>query len=556
FTRAWPYRSLERAAFDETVQMIAGGYSTQRGRRGALIHHDAVNGRLRARKATRLLALTSGGAIPEVSDFRVVLEPEGVTVGSVNEDFAIESMAGDVFQLGNTSWRILQITPGTVRVADAEGAPPSIPFWLGEAPARSDELSAAVSALRADIEARLGTDADDADSRAATVAWLVDAVGLPQSAAEQLVLYLAESMRLLGALPTQETLVLERFFDDGGGMQLILHAPFGSRVNRAWGLSLRKKFCQSYNFELQAAATDEGVLLSLGPTHSFPLDDVFRYLNPATVRETLVQAMLDSPIFETRWRWNSTISLAVRRNRGGRKVPAQLQRMDAEDLLTAVFPDATACFENIEGEREVPEHPLVDQTIRDCLEEAMDLPQLERVLRTIFAGDIRLVARDTPEPSTLAAELVNARVYQFLDDAPLEERRTLAVQTRRASEPSSANELGALDAAAIERVRAEAWPDARDADELHDALVSCGALLEAEANAAWGEFFERLIADRRAARFVPAPGAATSWIAVERVPEARILWPDAVFAPVLEVPALLEREWIREDAAREIVRSR
>ncbi|MHB1170858.1 MAG: DEAD/DEAH box helicase, partial [Longimicrobiales bacterium] len=483
YTRAWPYRGLTREQFGDTVQMIARGFSTQRGRRGALIHYDPVNRELRARKATRILALTSGGAIPEVSDYRVVLEPEGVVIGNVNEDFAVESMAGDVFQLGNASWRVLQIQQGTMRVADAEGAPPSIPFWFGEAPARSDELSAAVGALRADVASRLGDGAGDPERRAQTAAWLQKTYELPQSAAEQLVVYLADAQRLLGAMPTQQTLVLERFFDDGGGMQLLLHAPFGSRVNRAWGLALRKKFCQSYNFELQAVATEEGVLLSLGPTHSFPLDDVFRYLNPATVRETLIQAMLDSPIFETRWRWNSTISLAVRRNSNGRKVPAQLQRMDAEDLLTAVFPDATACFENIQGEREVPQHPLVDQAIRDCLEEAMDLPHLTSLLKTIFAGGLTLVARDTPEPSTLAAELVNARVYQFLDDAPLEERRTLAVQTRRATEPSNANDLGALDAAAIERVREEAWPQARDADELQDALVSAGVIRENEADA-------------------------------------------------------------------------
>ncbi|HEU5207873.1 MAG TPA: DEAD/DEAH box helicase [Longimicrobiales bacterium] len=555
-THAWPYRNLSREQFGETVQMIARGFSTQRGRRGALIHYDPVNRTLRARKATRILSLTSGGAIPEVSDYRVVLEPEGVVIGSVNEDFAVESMAGDVFQLGNTSWRVLQIQQGTMRVADAEGAPPNIPFWFGEAPARSDELSAAVGALREDVASRLVDRPGDAERRAEVVAWLVEAYSLPQSAAEQLVLYLGDAQRVLGALPTQHTLVLERFFDDGGGMQLLLHAPFGSRVNRAWGLALRKKFCQSYNFELQAVATEEGVLLSLGPTHSFPLEDVFRYLNPETVRETLIQAMLDSPIFETRWRWNSTISLAVRRNSNGRKVPAQLQRMDAEDLLTAVFPDATACFENIQGEREVPSHPLVDQAIRDCLEEAMDLPHLVEVLKAIRADELTLVARDTPEPSTLAAELVNARVYQFLDDAPLEERRTLAVQTRRATEPSSANDLGALDADAIERVRAEAWPYARDVDELQDALVSAGVIVESEAPAEWGPLFERLVTTGRATRCVPIDGAPTYWLAVERLPEARTLWPDLRCAPDLTVPPSLEREWPREEAAREIVRSR
>lgn len=556
YTRAWPYRTLSRERFAETVQMIARGFSTQRGRRGALIHYDPVSRALRARRATRILALTSGGAIPEVSDYRVVLEPEGVVIGSVNEDFAVESMAGDVFQLGNTSWRVLQIQQGTMRVADAEGAPPNIPFWFGEAPARSDELSAAVATLRAEVAARLGDAPGDPGRRAEVAAWLVEACQVPESAAEQLVLYLGDALRVLGALPTHHTLVLERFFDDGGGMQLLLHAPFGSRVNRAWGLALRKKFCQSFNFELQAVATEEGVLLSLGPTHSFPLEDVFRYLNPATVRETLIQAMLDSPIFETRWRWNSTISLAVRRSRNGRKVPAQIQRMDSEDLLTAVFPDATACFENIQGEREVPEHPLVDQAIRDCLEEAMDLPHLMEVLKAIHANRLTLVARDTPEPSTLAAELVNARVYQFLDDAPLEERRTLAVQTRRATEPSAANDLGALDAEAIERVRAEAWPDARDVDELQDALVSAGIVAESETAPEWGPLFERLVASGRATRCVPVPGAATYWLAVDRLPEARTLWPSLACAPQLQVPASLAREWTLEDAAREMIRSR
>ena len=563
--RAWPYRALERTQFEETIAMLGRGYSTQRGRKGALLHHDAVNETLRARKGSRLLAITSGGAIPEVSDFRVLLEPEGVTVGTVNEDFAVESLPGDIFQLGNTSWRILQVTPGTVRVADAQGQPPTIPFWLGEAPARTDELSAAVSELRADVAPMLPSAESDAhvaggivltdEEMAPAVAWLEQELQLPAAAAQQIAAYLGETKKLLGAVPTQTTLVLERFFDNAGGMQLVLHAPFGSRVNRAWGLALRKKFCQSYNFELQAVATEEGVLLSLGPTHSFPLVDVFRYLNPATVRETLIQAMLDSPIFETRWRWNATLSLAVRRNRGGRKVPAQIQRMEAEDLLTAVFPDATACFENIAGEREVPSDPLVDQAIRDCLEEAMDLPRLHDVLDAIFAGTITLVARDTPEPSPLAAQLVNAQVYQFLDDAPLEERRTLAVQTRRALQPSSARELGTLDAEAIERVRQEAWPQARDRDELYDALVSAGVIREDEvADPAWGSLFERLIADGRAARCMH--DGVGYWVAIDRILEARALWPGVEQTPVLAVPAALQKEWDHESAVREIVRSR
>src|SRR5678815_2490263 len=412
--RAWPYRSLGRGDFDAVVTMLAEGFSTRRGRRAALVHRDEVNSVLKGRRGTRMLALTSGGAIPEIADYRVVVEPEDTFIGTLNEDFAIESNVGDIFQLGNASWQVMQVAGGTVRVRDAHGAPPTIPFWLGEAPARSDELSRAVSDLRRDFR--------DAE-------WLSEETGLCEGVAEQAASYLVAGRTALGVIPTQETLVLERFFDESGGMQLVLHAPFGRRINKAWTLALRKRFCRQFNFELQAAATEDALLLSLGPQHSFPLSDVFRYLHPATVRDILIQALLDAPVFQTRWRWNATISLAVPRNRGGRKVPAPLQRMLADDLLAAVFPDAAACLENIPGDREIPDHPLVAQTVRDCLEEAMDFEGLTRVLTRIHAGELRLVARDTPEPSAFAHEIINAKPYAFLDDAPLEERRTHAVQT-------------------------------------------------------------------------------------------------------------------------------
>jgi ATP-dependent helicase Lhr and Lhr-like helicase len=513
-----------------------------------------------------MLAITSGGAIPDVADYRVVLEPDGTFIGTVNEDFAVESMAGDVFQLGNTSWRVLKIETGVMRVADARGEPPSIPFWLGEAPARSDELSRAVAALRADVDARLGDVRRDgmnpvplgAAVHEPALRWLTEQIGIPRTAAEQIVLFLAETKRLLGAIPTQETLVLERFFDDGGGMQLVLHAPFGARVNRAWGLALRKKFCQNFNFELQAAATDEGVLLSLGPQHSFPLEEVFHYLSPATVRETLIQAMLDSPIFQTRWRWVAMLALAVPRTRNGKRTPPQIQRMISEDLLSSVFPDATACLEHVVGAREVPDHPLVTQAIRDCLEEAMDLPALDVILRRVLADELQLVARDTTEPSPLASEIVNARVYQFLDDAPLEERRTHAVYTRRALEPSSSNDLAALDSAAIERVRAEAWPTAGDADELHDALLTSGFILESEARtrgaAEWPSLFQQLVDDRRATRV--RIGAGTIWIAAERLPELHATHAELHAEPVVEAPRGVRTEWTAEEALVELVRSR
>jgi ATP-dependent Lhr-like helicase len=313
-TRAWPYRGLERASFDSVLRMTAEGFATRRGRRAALVHRDEVNASVRGRRGARLLAQTSGGAIPEVADYRVVLEPDDTLIGTLNEDFAIETNAGDVFQLGNASWLILQVAGGDVRVADAKGAPPTIPFWLGEAPARSDELSRAVSDLRAEVDRRL----DDSASGEDAIEWMIAETGLERDAAQEAVSYLAEGRRALGVIPSQETLVLERFFDESGGMQLVLHAPFGSRINKAWGLALRKRFCRQFNFELQAAATEDALMLSLGPQHSFPLSDVFRYLHPETTRDVLVQAFLDAPVFKTRWRWNTTISLAVPRARGGR----------------------------------------------------------------------------------------------------------------------------------------------------------------------------------------------------------------------------------------------
>jgi ATP-dependent Lhr-like helicase len=575
--RAWPYRNLGRAAFDSTLAMVAEGFSTRRGRRGALVHRDEVNHRVKGRRGSRLLALTSGGAIPEVADYRVVLEPDDTFIGTLNEDFAIESMAGDIFQLGNASWRVLRVGTGVMRVADAKGAPPNIPFWLGEAPARSDELSREVSDFRRDVEVRLKAETTEvrlkADTTGApaepsdvapsviapsvvsgfrrTVHWLRDQTGIDDAAAEQAVTYLANTRAALGAVPTQDTLVLERFFDESGGMQLVLHAPFGSRVNKAWGLALRKRFCRQFNFELQAAATDDALLLSLGPQHSFPLADVFRYLHPATAKDVLVQALLDAPLFQTRWRWNTTVSLAVPRFRGGRKVAPQLQRMQADDLMAAAFPDAAACLENIPGDRQIPDHPLVTQAVRDCLDEAMDFDGLARVLTRIHAGELRLVTRDTPEPSPLSHEILNARPWAFLDDAPLEERRTQAVYQRRATEPAGARDIGSLDPQAIARVRDEAHPDPRDADELHDALVTAGFLTGAETAAIPPQLFEQLTASRRAAR------AGAIWIAAERLPELRAVHPSIGLSPSIDAPAAREsRVWTREEAIAELLRGR
>ena len=548
---AYPYRDVSRKDFDAVVQMLAEGFTTRRGRRGAYVHYDGVNRRLRARRGARLAALTSGGAIPDIGDYRVILEPTETFVGTLNEDFAIESMPGDIFQLGNRSYLIQKIESGQVRVVDAQGQPPSIPFWLGEAPGRTPELSQEVSRLRRDVGGRL------ADAREAT-AWLAGEIpGVPEPAARQMVEYLEASQKILGVIPTQETLVLERFFDEAGGMQLVLHAPFGSRVNRAWGLALRKRFCRSFNFELQAAATEDAIVLSLGPQHSFPLEDVFQYLKPETAEHLLVQAMLDAPMFGSRWRWNATRALAVLRARGGKKVPTPLQRMDAEDLVAAVFPDQLACPENLVGDREIPDHPLVQQTIADCLLEAMDFPGLKRVLEGMAAGQFTLVARDTTEPSPLAHEVINAKPYAFLDDAPLEERRTQAVITRRGLDVKTAEELGKLDQAAIDRVREEAWPDVSSADELHDALLVTGALTSAECgtrNAEWQGWFDELARAGRATTLLREPRL---WIAAERLPMLEAVFPGAKCEPALTVP---ERDrakaWTREDAVRELVRGR
>ena len=548
--RAWPYRSLSRADFDSVVSMLAEGFSTRRGRRAALVHRDEVHSVVRARRGSRLLALTSGGAIPEVADYRVILEPDETFIGTLNEDFAIESMAGDVFQLGNASWRVVRVSTGTVRVADAQGAPPSIPFWFGEAPARSDELSKEVSTLRADVEHVIARHPVDVGAafRRPVVDWLEQETGLCAGAAEQLAAYFEDGFRAIGVIPTQDTLVLERFFDESGGMQLVLHAPFGSRINRAWALALRKRFCRQFNFELQGAATEDAILLSLGEQHSFPLADVFRYLHPATVRDILVQAFLDAPIFQTRWRWNATISLAVPRNRNGAKVPPQLQRMQAEDLMAAVFPDAAACLENIPGDRQIPDHPLVTQTIRDCLAEAMDLDGLVSVLERIRAGSIRCISRDTPEPSVFTHEILNARPYAFVDDAPLEERRAHAVQTRRAGD--QVREDAVLDGNAIARVRDEVRPDPRDPEELHDALLTSGFLRDDELDLTHAAALQ---ATSRATRLP----ALSAWVAAERLAEMLAAHPDATLTPPIAVPASrATRVWARQDAIVELLRSR
>ncbi|MCY0388715.1 DEAD/DEAH box helicase [Robbsia sp. Bb-Pol-6] len=535
--RATPYAALERAQYDAVLRMLADGYTSRHGPRGAYVHRDIVSGTLRGRRGAKLTAVSAGGTIPENADFTVSLEPQSVTIGTVNEDFAVESLAGDVFQLGNASYRILKIETGRVRVENAQGQPPNIPFWLGEAPGRSDELSIGVARLRGEID-RLLAEREGAAALEHAIGWLRDALGLDDAAARQIVEYLARARAALGELPTRDTLVMERFFDESGGAQLVIHTPFGSRVNRAWGLALRKRFCRTFNFELQAAATEDAIVLSLSTSHSFALDEVWRYLHSRTAEGILVQALLDAPLFGVRWRWNATTALALPRFTGGRKVAPQLQRMKSDDLLATVFPDQVACLENIVGERELPSHPLVDQTLDDCLHEAMDAEGWLAVLRRMESGAIRLLTRDLPAPSPLAAEILNARPYAFLDDAPLEERRTRAVLNRRWSDPAAVDDLGALDAEAIAGVREEAWPRVRSADEMHEALVSlaCVTAAEAAVHAGWDDWLAQLARAGRATRMQVARDDAL-WVPLERLACLRAIFPQATMAPVLRVPA-------------------
>jgi ATP-dependent Lhr-like helicase len=601
--RAYPYRALNRETFDSVINMLSEGIAARRGRYGAYLHRDQVNGRMRARRGARLAAITSGGAIPETALYTVVAEPEGTVVGTLDEDFSVESNRDDIVLLGNTSWRIRRIESksGRVVVENAHGAPPTVPFWLGEAPARTAELSGHIADLRQEISDRLPHLSPVGFSPtqpvvAETISWLKEQCGLDDSGAEQIVEYILQGRAVLGAVPTQKTVIAERFFDEGGGMQLVIHAPFGGRVNKAWGLALRKRFCRSFNFELQAAATDNGLNIALAEQHSFPLADVFQFLQPETVQPVLEQAALASPIFGTRWRWDATRALALLRFQGGKKIPPQIQRIRSDDLLASVFPDVAACQENIVGDIQIPNHPLVHEVMKDVLSEAMDLEGLRDVLSAISDGRIRCVAVDTPVPSQFSHEILNANPYAFLDDAPLEERRARAVEMRRILPESVLEEVGKLDPAAIAQVRDEAWPDVRDRDELHDVLQTLIALPEsltihlgadapspplraglvhlAERSSApelwqqqpsphstqptaiqrptarWNEYLAVLVAEGRASVGTvhlgadalarqAEPSSARFWVAAEKVRSFQALYPEAVLEPrALEVPSV------------------
>jgi ATP-dependent Lhr-like helicase len=552
--RAYPYRNLERSEFDSIIEMLSEGITARRGRYGAYLLRDRVNGRLHGRRGSRLVAITSGGAIPDNSLYSVVAEPEGTLIGTVDEDFAVESLAGDVMLLGNSSWRIRRVSSaGRVIVEDAHGAAPTIPFWRGEAPARTAELSAQVAELRGKVaelarDVAPGADLCSLPQALAAVEWLKKECGLDLAGAEQIVEHIVAGRAVLGAVPTQTTVVAERFFDESGGMQLVIHAPFGGRVNKAWGLALRKRFCRSFNLELQASATDDGINISLAEQHSFPLADVFRFLHPNSVGEVLLQAVLTSPIFTARWRWDASRALVLQRFQGGKKVAPPIQRMRADDLLATVFPDAAACPENLETQPKIPEHPLVREVLRDALTEAMDVEGLKLILERVLNGSIECVAVDTPVPSQFSHEILNANPFAYLDDAPLEERRARAVEMRRMLPETVMSEVGKLDPAAIHQVRAEAWPDVRDPDELQDVLQTLIALPEIEAAGhsvpsspfrkmvqesvnSWKTHFTELIEQGRVASAIS--DGRKYWVAAERAKSFARIFPEARFGDVL-----------------------
>ena len=547
--KAYPYRELPREKFDHVIEVLSEGFTSRQGRRGAFLHRDGINLKVKGRQGAPIAAMTSGGAIPDNADYDVILEPEGTFVGTVNEDFAIESLAGDVFLLGNTPWKIRRVESGKVRVEDAHGQPPTVPFWLGEAPGRTWELSQEISDLREGIDQRL-------DDHFKARDWVMSESGVDQESSRQLVAYIEEGKRILGVVPSKNKVVAERFFDESGGMQLVIHAPFGAKINRAWGMSLRKKICRSFDFELQASVTDDGLNFSLGPGLSMPVDEVFAYLNERTIQEVLEQAILQAPLFGTRWRWNSTRALAILRHTGGRKVPAPLVRIRSEDLLAAVFPDQVACQDNaMPGDIEIPDHPLVFETMRDCLTEATDVEGCKNLLGGIGDGSIEIFGRDTVQPSAFSHQILNAMPYAFLDDAPLEERRARAVSLRRAL-PDDSRDLSSLNPTAIESESANAWPRMQNADELHDALLVLGVLSELTALAsasddgmgAIEQWFESLMIENRVFRM--ESDAVTYWVAAERLVLLNTVYPEAIFTPT--PPAhLLEAPADQEENARE-----
>ncbi|MDA1163227.1 MAG: DEAD/DEAH box helicase [Planctomycetota bacterium] len=572
FRRAWPFRNLKREDFNETLRFLSEGLTERSGRGKVYLHQDLVQKRLRTRPGARIVATSNAGAIPEVAEFRVVAQPEGVVVGSLDEDFALESHAGQIILLGNTSWRMEGVRGTDVHVTDAGGVPPTVPFWRGEAPGRTRELSEEVSRIREDLEAKLkalpetviaswwedsdggavpsgetsevefpATRTEFRNSTADIVKWLVKETDCSDHAARQVVNYLAAQIAAVGIVPTQKRVIFERFFDESGGMQMVVHAPFGSRVTQAWGLSMRKRFCVSFDFELQATADDDGFILSLGPQHSFPLESMFPMLTSENAQRLLEQAILYIPMFQIRWRWNANRALLVPRRDKGKRIPPALQRFRADDLLSSVFPLLTGCQENVVGELQMPEHILLRQTMDDCLREALDIDGLVDVLRQVEAGEIEFIARDTREPSPFSYELLNSNPYAFLDGGELPERRARAVSTRRSLTVESVSDLGRLDPLAIDQVTSEATPLVRNADELHDVLLTRIVVPDDEMED-WRGWLEELVLQRRATS-TTATGGVTIWTAAERIPAVLAMFPESKLVPEIQAPDGVRLVW-------------
>jgi ATP-dependent Lhr-like helicase len=574
FRRAWPFRKLKREDFDETLRFLSEGLTDRSGRGKVYLHQDLVQKRLRTRPGARIVAASNAGAIPEVAEFRVVAQPEGVVVGTLDEDFALESHAGQIILLGNTSWRMEGVRGTDVHVSDAGGVPPTVPFWRGEAPGRTLELSEEVSRIREDLETKLkalpetviaswweephgqthesseeelpATQSEFRESTADIVKWLVKETDCSDYAARQIVNYLAAQIAAVGMVPTQKRVIFERFFDESGGMQMVVHAPFGSRVTQAWGLSMRKRFCVSFDFELQATADDDGFILSLGPQHSFPLESMFPMLTSENAQRLLEQAILYIPMFQIRWRWNANRALLVPRRDKGKRIPPALQRFRADDLLSSVFPLLTGCQENVVGELNMPEHILLRQTMDDCLSEALDIDGLVDVLRQVEAGEIEFVARDTREPSPFSYELLNSNPYGFLDGGELPERRARSVSTRRSLTVDSVSDLGRLDPLAIDQVSSEASPVVRNADELHDVLLTRIVVPDDEMED-WRGWLKELVSQRQATS-TTATGGVTVWTAAERIPAVVVMFPDGQLQPEIQVPDGVRVDWNNVDA--------
>ena len=509
---AAPYRDLSRETFDELLEMTSRGIVTGHGPRGAHLHLDTIGQKVRPRRGASLAAIGGAGAIPDTGEYRVVLDPEGITVGSLDEDFAIESSAGDVFLLGTHAWRVTRVETGVVRVIDAHGAAPSAPFWLGESPGRTIELSAEVARVHEGLREFLAArDGEGARAKLAAVP------GVSNEAAAQAVNFLSKSFEALGDLPTTTTLIVERFFDETESSHLVVHSPHGARVNRALGLALRKRFCVTFDFELQAAADDDTICIALGPHHSFPLDSVMKMVRRANVRDVLTQAVLPLPMLSVRWRWNTARALVLRRSMNGQRRPIHLQRMEADDLMAATWPSLAACQENAPaGPIAIPDHILVRQTIADVLFEPLDVARLEQLLARLEAGEITVHCVDTVEPSLLAHGIINGRPYTFLDDAPLEERRSRAVSTSRGVGELDeqglpvAAERQALEPALVAEVVAQSAVRVRSSDELSDLLIDAGAV---RAVSSWRSWFDELVNEGRAVEddgvWLPAGGGRT-----------------------------------------------